>query len=73
MRATKQGVTRLQQCALISNVYLAAGGFEVRVIGRQPCAKTEAKNGDTYTGRLYICIRVTMDTSDHGDRFGADF
>ncbi len=27
VRATKQGVTRLQQCALISNVYLAAGGF----------------------------------------------
>ena len=67
VRATKQGVTRLQQCALISNVYLAAGGFEVRVIGDSPVPKQKRRMEtptleDVYLYRVTTGTQVTMGT-----------
>ena len=61
VRATKQGVTRLQQCALISNVYLAAGGFEVRVIGDSPVPKQKRRMETPTLEDVYL-YRVTMGT-----------
>lgn len=54
VRTTEEGVKKLQQCALVSNVYLTVSGFEVRIIGESPVSREKRKRETPTLEDVYL-------------------